>query len=160
MTSQAQASHAGMAVDLPKANILKRWGASLLDEVLIKVLFGVLGGAISAGLLWLISLVIFTCQDMPFGGGTSLGRKITDQVLVNRNGTECTPLESAKRNGLRVVLWYCSLTIMLWVDIGLALFHPKGQTSADLILKTQVVDRPYALLRPDQLPGGERPQLS
>jgi uncharacterized RDD family membrane protein YckC len=156
MTSTTQGAG---AIDLPKANLLKRWGASLLDEGCIKIVFGLIGGMLSVGTLWVISLIVFVCQDMPFGGGTSVGRKIVEQVLVNRDGVECTPLESAQRNGLRLVFWYCTVGILLLVDIGLVLFHPKGLTTVDMVLKTQVVDRPYAMLRGDQLPGGGRPQI-
>jgi uncharacterized RDD family membrane protein YckC len=135
------------AMDLPKANLLKRWGASLLDEGAIKLIVGLLGGVFSAGLLWLISIAAFICQDMPFGHGQSVGRKITDQVLVNREGVPCSHVESAQRNALRVLLWYLSFGMLALVDVALVLFHPKGLTTADMIVGTQVVDKAYALPR-------------
>jgi uncharacterized RDD family membrane protein YckC len=159
MTSQVGGGMYGMEVDLPKATLLKRWGASFCDEGILHGVTALLGGVLSGGVLLVLGIVASICQDMPFGGGTSVGRKIVDQVLVNRDGTECTYADGARRNALRALFWYGSCGIVLLVDIGLVLFHPKGLTSVDLVLKTQVVDRPYALLRSDQLPGGARPQI-
>lgn len=147
MTATTQDMTELVALDLPKANLLKRWGASMLDEVAIKIIVGLLGGVASAGLLWLVSIAAFICQDLPFGGGQSVGRKATDQVLVNRHGVECSHGESAGRNALRLLLWYCSLGLLVLVDVALVLFHPKGLTTADMIMKTQVVDKSYALPR-------------
>ncbi len=115
----------------------------MLDEVAIKMLVGLLGGVLSAGLLWLVSVAAFICQDLPFGGGQSIGRRATDQVLVNRHGVECSHSESAQRNALRLLFWYGSIGLLALVDVALVLFHPKGLTTADMVLKTQVVDKEH-----------------
>jgi uncharacterized RDD family membrane protein YckC len=148
----------GGPIELPKANLLKRWGASFLDEGVWLVLAQCLGWFISGPIIPFLGMAIASVQDAPFGGGTSVGRKIVDQALVDAEGFECTIGKGFARNGLRVLMWIFILPI--FIDIGLVLFHPQGKTMADLILGTQVVDRPYARLRPDQIPGGDPAQLT
>jgi len=147
----------GGPLELPKANLLKRWGASFLDEGVWLGLATCLGGFISGPIIPFIGMIVATVQDAPFGGGTSVGRKIVDQALVDADGFECTIGKGAARNGLRVLMWIFILPI--FIDIGLILFHPQGKTMVDLILGTQVVDRPFARLRPDQITGGGAAQL-
>jgi uncharacterized RDD family membrane protein YckC len=92
-------------------------------------------------------------QDAPFGGGTSLGRRTTGQVLVDAQGRECTVGRGIARNAIRVALWVGGCGLPILADLGLVLIHPRGRTLADLILGTQVVDRSWAVPRADQIEG-------
>ena len=152
--------HHPEAPDLPAADRLKRMSAAVLDEGVWIGLAGALGLLFSGGMIMVAGAVVAILQDSPFGGGTSVGRRITDQVLVDHQGMECTVGRGVARNALRVALWAAGCGLPLLLDIGLALVHPKGLTLADLILGTQVVDRAHATLRPDQLEARERPQLT
>ena len=142
--------------DLPPARRMERLMASLLDEGIWVGLAATLGIVSSGGLITALGFAAAVVQDAPFGGGTSLGRRITDQVLVDQRGMECTVGRGALRNGLRLALWAGGCGIPLLLDIGLVLIHPKGLTTADIILGTQVVERQHAVLRPDQIEAQER----
>jgi uncharacterized RDD family membrane protein YckC len=143
-------------VDLPAADRLKRMTAALMDEGLWVGAAGALGLLFSGGTITALGLLVAVVQDAPFGGGTSVGRRVTDQVLVDHQGMECTVARGAARNALRLAIWALGCGLPLLLDLGLALVHPKGRTSADLILGTQVVDREHATPRPDQLEARER----
>ncbi len=146
-------------VDLPAAGRLERICAAALDEGIWVGAAGALGVFFSAGLIAAAGLAVNVIQDAPFGGGTSIGRRITNQVLVDHKGMECTVARGAARNALRLVLWAGGCGIPLLLDIGLLFVHPKGRTTVDLILGTQVVDREHAILRPDQIEARERKLL-
>jgi uncharacterized RDD family membrane protein YckC len=146
-------------VDLPAARRLERLMASVMDEGIWVGLAAALGFVFSGGLITALGFTISVIQDAPFGGGTSIGRRITDQVLVDHRGMECSVGRGVARNALRLALWAGGCGLPLLLDIGLVLVHPKGRTSADLILGTQVVDRPHAILRPDQIEAQERKLL-
>jgi uncharacterized RDD family membrane protein YckC len=146
-------------VDLPPANRVNRIVAAAMDEGVWVGLASVLGFLFSGGVITALGLLVNVVQDVPFGGGTSLGRRVTGQVLVDHRGVECTPARGAARNALRMGLWVGGCFIPFLLDLGLLLVHPKGQTCADLILGTQVVDRSHASLRPDQLEARQRKLL-
>jgi uncharacterized RDD family membrane protein YckC len=146
-------------VDLPPADRMGRLIAAALDEGVWVGLASVLGFLFSGGLITAVGLGFNVVQDVPFGGGTSLGRRVTGQVLVDHRGMECTPARGAARNALRMILWVGGCFLPFLLDLGLLLIHPKGLTCADLILGTQVVDRPHATLRPDQLEARQRKLL-
>ncbi len=146
-------------LDLPAARRMERFCAAALDEGIWVGLAAALGLLFSGGLITALGLVAAVVQDAPFGGGTSVGRRIIDQVLVDHRGMECSPGRGAARNALRLALWAGGCGIPLFLDIGLLFIHPKGRTTADLILGTQVVDRQHALLRPDQIEARERKLL-
>ncbi len=146
-------------LDLPLAPPVERLCAAVLDEGIWVGLSVVLGFLFSGGLITALGFAAAVVQDAPFGGGTSLGRRITDQVLVDHRGMECSVGRGAARNGLRLALWAGGCGIPLLLDIGLVFIHPKGRTTADLILGTQVVKREHAELRPDQIEAQERKLL-
>ncbi len=146
-------------VDLPAANRLARMSAAVLDEGVWIGVAGALGALFSGGFLAALGVGAVILQDAPFGGGTSVGRRITDQVLVDHRGMECTVGRGAARNALRVGLWALGCGIPLLLDIGLALVHPKGLTLADIVMGTQVVDRTHARPRPDQIESHEPRQI-
>lgn len=139
-------------IDLPAADRLRRFAAAVMDE---GVLFGVAGalGWVFGGTVFAIGGLLSTLQDTPYGGGTSVGRRITGQVLVDARGQECSHGRGIARNAIRAALWVGGCGVPLLADIGLVLIHPKGRTLADLILGTQVVDRAWAIPRADQLEG-------
>ncbi len=147
-------------LDLPAADRLKRLSAAVLDEGVWIGLAGALGLLFTGGLLTAIGVAVAILQDAPFGGGTSVGRRITDQVLVDHRGMECTVARGAARNALRVFLWVLGCGVPLLADIGLAVAHPKGLTIADIVLGTQVVDRVHSRRRPDQIEATEPRQLT
>ncbi len=132
--------------DLPKAALPKRWWAGFLDGVFwsgISAVFGIPSGGIGIVLGYTYGI----CQDAFFGGGTSAGRKLAGQVLVDAQGCEVSYLRGMARNAITCGLWTVSCLTLLIVDIALVLFHPKGQTIADAIMRTQVVDLAYAKRR-------------
>jgi uncharacterized RDD family membrane protein YckC len=159
MASFTEPWHPEPEVDLPPARRVERLMASVLDEGIWVGLAATLGFVFSGGLITALGFAAAIVQDAPFGGGTSIGRRITDQVLVDHRGTECSVGRGIARNALRLVLWAGGCGLPLLLDIGLVLVHPKGRTSADLILGTQVVDRPHAIPRPDQIEAQERKLL-
>lgn len=133
--------------DLPAADRLRRLCAAVMDEGILFGLAGGLGIFISAGLIGALGCLAVVLQDAPFGGGTSLGRRITGVVLVDTRGEECSVGLGAARNALRLGLWTLGCGLPFLLDLGLVLVHPRGQTLADLILGTQVVDRERAVPR-------------
>jgi uncharacterized RDD family membrane protein YckC len=133
--------------DLPAANRLRRLAASAMDEGVLLALAGLLGVFMSAGLIAGLACAAAILQDAPFGGGTSLGRRATGLVLVDTQGQECTVGRGAARNALRLALWGAGCGLPFLLDLGLLLVHPRGQTLADLILGTQVVERAHAVPR-------------
>ena len=146
-------------LDLPPARRVARVSAAVLDEGVWIGLAGVLGVFLGGGPIVAAGAVVAVLQDAPFGGGTSVGRRITDQVLVDHRGMECTVGRGAARNALRTFLWALGCGIPLLLDIGLAMVHPKGLTLADIVMGTQVIDRTHARPRPDQLEGHEPHQI-
>ncbi len=147
------------AIDLPAAPRIERLCAAAMDEGLWVGASVGLGFLFSGGLITALGFAANIIQDAPFGGGTSIGRRITDQVLVDHRGMECSVGRGAARNALRLALWAGGCGIPLLLDLGLLFVHPKGRTSADLILGTQVVKRKHASPRPDQLEAQERKLL-
>lgn len=159
MASFTEPWHPEPELDLPAARRLERLCAATMDEGIWVGLAATLGFLFSGGLITALGFAAAIIQDAPFGGGTSLGRRIIDQVLVDHRGMECSVGRGAARNALRLALWAGGCGIPLLLDIGLVIIHPKGRTTADLILGTQVVDRQHAVPRPDQLEARERKLL-
>ena len=146
-------------VDLPAADRTRRLSAAVMDEGVWLGAAGVLGLLFTGGIITAIGCAVSVFQDAVFGGGTSIGRRALDQCLVDEQGRECTVARGAARNALRLLIWALGCGIPLLLDLGLLFVHPKGRTSADLILGTQVVKRKHASPRPDQLEAQERKLL-
>ena len=143
-------------VDLPAADRTRRLSAAVMDEGVWLGAAGVLGLLFTGGIITAIGCAVSVFQDAVFGGGTSIGRRALDQCLVDEQGRECTVARGAARNALRLLIWALGCGIPLLVDLGMLLVHPRGLTLADLVLKTQVVDRTHARPRADQQAARQR----